>query len=47
VLAAYGERRKVAAGEVLFQEGGSWADLFVVLSGRVAIVGGTRGRMSG
>src|SRR5262245_45410725 len=42
-LAAYGERRKVAAGEVLFQEGGSWADLFVVLSAEVAIVGGYQG----
>jgi len=46
-LAAYGERRRVAPGEVRFHAGDSWADLFVVLSGEVAIVGGYLGRMSG
>ena len=40
VLAAYGERRAVQPGDVLFRDGDQWADFFVVLAGKVAIVEG-------
>src|SRR6266508_1509268 len=39
VLAGFGERRIVAAGDVLFAEGDAGYDFFVVLSGAVDIVG--------
>jgi thioredoxin reductase (NADPH) len=42
-LAAHGERRQVAADEVLFREGGKLADFFVVLAGKVAVVAGFGG----
>ncbi len=40
VLAAKGDRRTVRAGDVLFRDGDQWADFFVVLAGKVAIVEG-------
>jgi thioredoxin reductase (NADPH) len=40
LLARYGERRPVQAGDVLFREGENTSDLFVVLSGMVAVVEG-------
>lgn len=39
-IAAVGERRQVQTGDVLFREGDSGYDFFVVLSGAVAIVRG-------
>ena len=38
-----GERRQVAPGDVLFREGEHSAELFVILSGRVAIIEGHEG----
>ncbi|HEY3904512.1 MAG TPA: FAD-dependent oxidoreductase [Streptosporangiaceae bacterium] len=40
VLAVHGERRAVQPGDVLFRDGDRWADFFVVLAGKVAIVEG-------
>ncbi|MEA2361162.1 MAG: thioredoxin reductase [Thermoleophilaceae bacterium] len=42
-LARHGERRRTRAGEVLFREGDSSYDFFVVLEGLVAIVQGEGG----
>src|SRR5262245_9915804 len=38
LLARYGERRPVRAGEVLFREGDTASDFVVILSGTVAVV---------
>jgi CRP-like cAMP-binding protein len=40
VLGVHGERRAVQPGDVLFRDGDQWADFFVVLAGKVAIVEG-------
>lgn len=40
LLARHGERRVVSLGDVLYQEGQSSCDFFVILQGRVAIVEG-------
>jgi thioredoxin reductase (NADPH) len=40
-LTAYGERRRTRSGEVLFREGDSESDFFVILEGKVAIVEGS------
>ena len=40
VLAVHGERRAVRPGDVLFRDGDQWADFFVVLAGKVAVVEG-------
>jgi thioredoxin reductase (NADPH) len=42
-LAAYGQRRPIEAGGVLFREGDSRCDFFVILVGKVAIVEGYGG----
>ena len=42
-LAAYGQRRPIEAGEVLFREGDLRCDFFVILVGKVAIVEGFGG----
>ena len=39
LLAGFGERRRVEAGEILYREGDANYDFYVVLSGRVEIVG--------
>jgi thioredoxin reductase (NADPH) len=41
-LAASGERRRTRPGEVLFQEGDTRYDFFVILEGKVAVVEGFR-----
>jgi thioredoxin reductase (NADPH) len=40
VFGMHGERRPVQPGDVLFRDGDQWADFFVVLAGKVAIVEG-------
>ena len=42
-LAAYGQRRRTQPGEVLYREGDSRCDFFVILAGKVAIVTGYGG----
>lgn len=39
ILAGFGERRAVAAGDVLFRDGDAGYDFFAVLSGSVNIIG--------
>src|SRR3954466_3175553 len=39
-LAVYGVRRRTRAGQVLFREGDSESDFFLILEGKVAIVEG-------
>src|SRR5580693_9006476 len=41
-LAAFGEQRKVEAGEILFDQGDSTHGVFVVLAGSIEIVGVSR-----
>jgi thioredoxin reductase (NADPH) len=40
MLTRYGERRAARPGDVLFRDGDQWADFFVVVAGKVAIVEG-------